>query len=137
MSYHRTSATSCKDVIAVYVRGSGENTNSVGYTEFRKQIIDDFSQWTLDTYDLGSKEYGGYRYEATAMADNPVKDILAAISFGYWFSYGNSVTSGINELKSYLEQYHTQCHSTYYVLGGYSQGAQVVGDTNPSFTTFS
>ncbi|MFZ2545292.1 MAG: cutinase family protein [Candidatus Saccharimonadales bacterium] len=59
--------------------------------------------------------------------------IGAVFSGGQSFAYGDSVKQGVGELKSYLAQRYNKCKSTgtQYILGGYSQGAQVVGQALP------
>lgn len=48
--------------------------------------------------------------------------------------YGNSVKEGVNELKAYLTDLYTSCPVTKVVLGGYSQGAQVMGQSLEQLT---
>jgi hypothetical protein len=45
------------------------------------------------------------------------------------FSYGESVRLGVQELQNYINTRLATCPRTFFALGGYSQGAQVIGDT--------
>lgn len=52
--------------------------------------------------------------------------VRAKYSKGLALDYGGSVTHGANRLRRYLEDYARWCPNTKFVLGGYSQGAQVI-----------
>jgi hypothetical protein len=43
-------------------------------------------------------------------------------------TYGDSVNTGVDELTAYLTKRAAACPAAHFGLGGYSQGAQVVGE---------
>lgn len=53
----------------------------------------------------------------------------AFFSAGGSNAYGESVNNGTEELYAYLQQRMSSCPDSRFVLGGYSQGAQVIGET--------
>lgn len=88
----------------------------------------------MHKYELGTETYDGYKYPAVKINNEGfLNGIGASLSSGFYFSYGDSVNQGIGELFSYLKKRHAKCKNakTRYILGGYSQGAQVIGQTLP------
>lgn len=132
---HALSVTSdCTKIETVFARGSGQKLNEGEVRRFFGSIHDRIKDTTalpINIYELGTESYGGYQYPAVAVNNNAMfsNAIGAVVSGGSAFEYGNSVKQGVGELKSYLSQRYAKCKSTgtKYVLGGYSQGAQVVG----------
>ena len=127
---------SCPKVQLVFARGSGmslgaENREGSRFNNELKRRIK--KPYTYQYYELGTESYGGYAYPAVGVGVDSwahVSNTLgAAITAGMGNEYGNSVKVGVNELKSYLGQRYRKCKSsgTYYILSGYSQGAQVIG----------
>lgn len=57
---------------------------------------------------------------------NPINAIGAKISGGKAFAFGRSVSAGVANLLSYYDAIMMSCPNTFWVLGGYSQGAMVV-----------
>jgi len=120
---------SCSDLQVIFAGGSGQDFNDDESQEFFKQIKERLpQQLSLTEYGLGTESQNGHQYPAVSIDNNWVK-LRAKISAGYGYEYGNSVQQGMLELYHYLKQQHIQCPDTYYVLGGYSQGAQVTGHT--------
>jgi hypothetical protein len=78
-------------------------------------------------YELGSTN-STHKYPAVDIGDGWIK-LRAKISAGYGYEYGDSVLRGMLELRNHLKQQSTECPDTKFILGGYSQGAQVVGHT--------
>lgn len=119
----------CKPIEAIYARGSGEMVSkSDNMKSFRDSLRMYFDDTTLNLYELGTEKYGGSQYPAVNVADVSNGNAIGAwASSGYGNDYGKSINQGINELINYITQRSTQCPSSYFVLGGYSQGAQVVG----------
>lgn len=129
---------SCPDVQAVWARGSGQELGGTEYERFKSQLEDRVDSGAggidLGFYQLGAETYGGKKYPAVAVAGwGLLAGAGAQLSGGYAFSYGSSVAAGEIELLSYLLERDAKCSSagTVYVLGGYSQGAQVIGETLP------
>lgn len=86
------------------------------------------------TYDLDDLDY-------PAININLKTGLGAFITAGRSLKYGKSVKIGVANLKNVLKETSSTCNKTNYVLMGYSQGAQVLGDTlrediNPSQITF-
>lgn len=136
-SYARSVDNSCPRVESIFARGSGETPGDATYARFQGQINDKLKGSGINHtfYELGTESYGGYQYKAVKV-DNVfyfnagqalIYNQVSALSAS---NYGKSVNNGIQELKSYMSQRYEKCKSagTYYILGGYSQGAQVVGD---------
>lgn len=125
---------SCTTVEAVFARGSGQDLagpdSAKFFSEFKQRVPE--AKISQTTYELGYESYGGHKYKAIAIA--PLKGVGAKISSGYSNGYGASVDSGVGELYSYLTQRYAKCKNTQFILGGYSQGAQVIGQTLPKFS---
>lgn len=127
----------CSQVEIVFVRGSGQDLKASEAERFRAKVEGRIKSPTeKHYYELGTETYGGHKYQAidvdNALNGNPIG---AAASSGYAFDYGRSVDSGVGELYSYLEQRNKKCPNARIVLGGYSQGAQVVGQTLPKLSS--
>lgn len=129
-------ADGCADVEAVFARGSGQTLGAGESSRFLGQLEDRIASSTTSVhfYELGADAggYGGHSYEAIDV-DNPLNGnpIGAKFSGGRAFDYGRSVDSGVGELYTYLLERQEACRAagSRFVLGGYSQGAQVVGQT--------
>ena len=130
-----SSDAQCAAVEAVYARGSGQDLASAEATRFNSLMQAGVpSAVGLKYYELGTEKYGNDQYAAVDVNNiwngNPVG---AKFSSGQSFDYGRSVQSGVGELTSYLAARHEKCKGagTKYVIAGYSQGAQVVGQALP------
>lgn len=134
----------CSDIAVIYARGSGQNTgaSSVGdplsdenflryepqgkvfFQEIDKRVKN-LSKEFIDLRNSDGK-YNQYGYQAVDVTDGfahrPThrKDVPN--------KYYESVADGAEELAWYLEDKLTSCPFEQVVLGGYSQGAQVIGD---------
>lgn len=128
----------CTPVDVVFARGSGQGLGQGEFTRFSTQLSKRLgAASTPHTYELGYESYGGYNYGATDVDNIWNGNALgAATSAGYGHDYGKSVDAGVGELYSYITQRHAKCGGTgtRYVLSGYSQGAQVIGQTLPKFS---
>jgi len=128
----------CTIVETIFARGSGQPLQDREATRFKTEIgnrLKDESVISINNYELGTESYGGYRYPAVSVNNDwlHTNAIGAFVSGGQAFAYGDSVKQGVGELKSYLSQRYAKCKSagTQYILGGYSQGAQVIGQAMP------
>ncbi|MGY1837663.1 cutinase family protein [Blastococcus sp. SYSU DS0510] len=125
----------CGIVEAVWVRGSGQALGATENNRFRSQLESRVvsATTTLHYFELGSDPagYGGHVYEAITVGEwyKNGNAIGARLSGGLGNDYGRSINSGVGELYNYLLQRLDKCQSARFVLGGYSQGAQVVGQT--------
>ena len=130
--------TPCGDVLVVYARGSTYVLNDSDFRAFYQDPNDptvgvvarvNCAAVVINSYQLGSNGgYGGFRYDA-------VGDIAtlaqSAIPFLPGSAYDNSVAQGVGELRAYVTDRAAACPGEVYVLGGWSQGAQVVGNALP------
>ena len=129
------SSRDCATVDAVFARGSGQTTGSSGEANrFRDQLAARVkAPLTVNYYELGSESVDGHQYPAVAVGtgswDSVTNSSGAFFSGGGAFQYGDSVDAGVDELDAYIEKRIAKCPSTLFILGGYSQGAQVVGET--------
>ena len=127
----------CADVEVVWARGSGQKVGvSNEFIRFRDQLKERIppASVTLNLYELAADKatggYGGHSYEAIAVGlTSPVTSAGAKISGGFGYAYGRSVNSGVGELYNYLKERQAKCSGSRFILGGYSQGAQVVSQT--------
>lgn len=129
---------SCSKVELIFARGSGQTVNQENaeafsfFDQVRKRISAE--ALSTATYELGTEPYNGSQYPAIAVGGwSFLTGIGAKLSAGTLFSYGDSVNAGVNELQTYLIRRYAKCKSTgtRYILGGYSQGAQVIGEALP------
>lgn len=131
---------SCKRVEAIFARGSGAGTPEDDearrfFSEWSKRVPND--KISQSTYALGTEKYNGYQYQHVDISDFWNGNALGAkATGGQGNDYGRSVDSGVGELKAYLAQRYEKCKSvgTFFVLGGYSQGAQVMGQALPQLS---
>ena len=121
-------ATPCSDVTLVFARGSGQQLGEREAPAFFDSVGNHLgSDVTVTRYELGTDSHGGARYQ-------PVggwRDLLEAEAS--WTGvlggqYRASVAAGVVELTTYLTQRTRDCPGEPFVVGGYSQGAQVVGE---------
>lgn len=138
----------CKDIIVIFASGSGQNWGkkyfddndkfaTQGTLESEGEAIKFFSAvnsklnssrisveyQSLHNFENRYNKYGYAAVPADAIQQAPQhrKDVNDR--------YHESVKDGAEELTWYLEDQMTSCPLQRYVLGGYSQGAQVVGDS--------
>lgn len=121
--------SSCQKVEAVFARGSGQPLNDQEYGRFNRDLVNYFGN-DAHTYELGIESYGGAQYPAVGVGfEHPINSLGAYATFGHGYSYGDSVAKGAQEMTAYLSQRLSKCKTSYFILGGYSQGAQVIGET--------
>lgn len=120
----------CSNVQLVFARGSGQALEASEYDRFRAQVIKHIngSLLAVKSYELGTEPYEGFQYPAVDVADLSNGNAIGAkLSAGMANDYGESVKQGVNELHAYLSKRIASCPDTKFILGGYSQGAQVIG----------
>ncbi|MDR0592101.1 MAG: cutinase family protein, partial [Bifidobacteriaceae bacterium] len=130
----------CKPVDAIWVRGSGQVVSqSVSaenwtnqYRRFRSELERRLGDETVHFYELGFEPITGYQYPAEAVGtgdwDAISSSLGALFSGGQSYEYGASVDQGVGELSMYVKLRLITCPDTLFVVGGYSQGAQVAGE---------
>jgi len=126
----------CTLVTAIFARGSGQGFNAKESLTFRTQLESRVDKKQLNFYELGSESYGGNQYPAVDVSNVWNGNAIGAkISGGMGNTYGKSVQEGVAELRTYLDIRHRKCPNEFFILGGVSQGAQVVGQALPSISS--
>lgn len=125
---------SCATVEAIFARGSGQTIGEGESKRFFEQIQSRVkSPLSYNPYELGSTKDGidGFQYPAEKVDGwRSGVGVDAWVSSGGAFVYGDSVNEGVDELDRYIEKRIAKCGAnTKFILGGYSQGAQVIGET--------
>ncbi|MEX0668553.1 MAG: cutinase family protein [Candidatus Saccharimonadales bacterium] len=111
----------CADVLAIFARGSGQDEIGAG---------SDAEHAAIFFEELESRNDGSLTIE-TIDLDYPAAGIRHFGNAKFpWFpgNYRDSVANGINELDQQMMS-RTHCTEQEVILGGFSQGAHVVGDT--------
>ena len=85
-------------------------------------------------YELGSQSEQVFSYPAVSVLFNDKGQygwnaLGAKAAGGSAFKYGESVDNGIYEATFYLARRAEKCPFSQFFLAGYSQGAQVIGET--------
>lgn len=129
-SEHPVYVVDCQPVEAVFARGSGQQLLEPASTSFRDKLGAALGPVAFNFYELGWRELGGKQYPAVN-----VSDVGNGNAIGGWFSggqkndYGESVDEGAAEAEAYLKARGEKCPNSVFVMGGFSQGAQVIGET--------
>lgn len=118
-NYGEDDHSGCMDVNFVFVRGSGQAmNNNKEFLEFKERMIEIAERlgikWGL--FDL--------KYPATAVTFDNALGIYS--SAGKATNFAESVWTGVIKLRDYIKNRSRLCAKSYYVLGGYSQGALVI-----------
>lgn len=127
------SKISCEKVYIIAARGSGQTP-----AQKDKEVITFLGKMkerlqgkvSFSTYELGADGgYKGHSYPAVKVDGGEVfgNGLGAMLSAGYGFKYGDSVKEGILELQDYINDVANDCPDARFVLMGYSQGAQLMG----------
>lgn len=128
----------CQTVTAVFARGSGQvvRQNNRESEYFRDQLQKRIGKDKLNFYELGSEKYANNQYPAVNVSNVMNGNAIGAkISGGRGYDYGRSVDQGVRELRAFLTARHSKCPGEFFILGGYSQGAQVIGQALPTLPT--
>ena len=119
----------CSDLLLVAARGSGQtlevdrqstSESSTFFGEIRKHTPSGLS---IAEYRLGDPGYAGHQYPAQGFSI-PLGAAKTALYFNK--DYERSVVSGVDELKAFLKDRHSACPAEEWIIGGYSQGGEVV-----------
>ena len=129
----------CTLVTGVFARGSGQKVGQDRNetSRFRNQLLSRIGDESkLNFYELGSESYGGNQYPAVDVSNVWNGNTIGAkLSGGMGNDYGKSVRQGVAELQAYLDARHRKCPNEFFILGGISQGAQVVGQALPNISS--
>lgn len=119
--YEEGEVNDCRDLEFIFARGSGATRyETEEWREFQSSM------------EKVAKKYGlSYRiddlnYPAVTVT-NLVNLVGAYVSAGTSYNFGNSVKAGVSRLINEYRKIMASCPETRFVLGGYSQGAMVVG----------
>lgn len=118
----------CGDVTLVFARGSGQDLNGREASVFFDRVVEHVgSVLRITRYELGTERHGGARYPAAG----EWQDLLEAEAS--WTGvlggrYRASVAAGATELTNYITERFASCPGESFIVGGYSQGAHVVGE---------
>lgn len=133
-------AKGCSDVKVIWVNGSGaviDGTDN-NYNDFKMAVTDeikylkksDGTNIDFSFYELGTEEHGGYKYPAIGIGTESLKNMVtslgAFVSGGNGYDYGESVMSGGKEMAAYISEESEKCPNMKFVIGGLSQGAEVI-----------
>jgi predicted esterase len=117
----------CADATLLFARGSGQGLNEREAPAFFEEIERNAPDVLVNRYELGAESHGGARYPAVG----GWRDMIEAEASWTGFlggDYRASVAAGVTELASYVNERAARCPRELFVLGGYSQGAEVVGE---------
>ena len=125
-------AKNCHDLEFIFARGSGSILNDQDYQAFYHAFHNVTKDLGLNThfYELGSTNINGVQYPAVTIA-NPFYAIGAFVSAGQAYQYGKSVNLGVERAHHLYYKTLQSCPRTQFILGGYSQGAQVISQALP------
>ena len=126
--------SACSDLEFIFARGSkaGE-INSTDTEAWRKSFEDQplLKNLKINFYNLGEGNYNGASYPAAEIGFSNLGAIAttlnAIIPWEIFSGFNRSVSIGVTELLGRIETVSKSCPNTKFVLGGYSQGAMVLG----------
>lgn len=144
-------ATSCKDIALIWIRGSGQEAydpndprftpendktreGAVFFKNLDKRIAPWISKEKINLANFeGKYDPNGYTaasaFNFESITEGDVPNALQEKLGIEGNEYIKSVNSGVAELTGFLTERVNQCPKQEIVLGGYSQGAHVVGET--------
>ena len=115
-------AINCDEYELIFARGSGQKIDDVDFNTIKEAILKE-TDVGIAYYELGTAKDG---YPANSV------DFLEAlgiyISARESYGYSESVNRGATELISRVKTESKRCKDKKFILVGYSQGAQVVGE---------
>ena len=157
-------APPCSDLTVVFARGSDQplatNTGSGMAQAYFDHVEARLAGYSLNEYELGTRDYGGYRYRAVGISaildlyrsniirilvslirrvssqdaagssSGSATDLLEINLLGA-VEYRASVIEGMGEFITYLADRRARCPEEVFLVGGYSQGAQVISRSLP------
>lgn len=123
----------CADVSLVFARGSGQSLGAGEATRFFSATGAQIGTATrVNAYEVGTQPHGGTVYPAVGVGTDSAASfanlIGADASWTGLGRYNRSVAAGVTETAAYLSGRAARCPAERFVVAGYSQGAQVVGN---------
>lgn len=126
--YGNNSIDSCRDIEYIFVRGSGQEQNEgAEWKEFEARMAE------VSKYAHVSYRATDLDYPAVAITLNNVLGVYS--SAGAATNFAESVWTGVIKLRDYVRHRSEACANSYFVLGGYSQGAMVIQEALKGFPT--
>ena len=131
----------CADVSLVFARGSGQTLDFREAPRFFEKVTDRLADLSVNAYEVGTEAHAGAQYPAYGIGFDSLQSFKNLIEAdASWTGpaggeYRSSVASGVTELTSYLNGRAAACPDEIFAVGGYSQGAQVVGNTLPGLSS--
>jgi hypothetical protein len=126
-------------VYAVFARGSGEHLNDQRAHQFYRSVKGAVERVGLsfDWSEVGNEDGdvpvnmnddpNGYGWFSKPNPDDSGEYPATGAGAGFSWVYSSSMVKGTNELVAHLNNRVAKCPQETFVLGGYSQGADVVG----------
>ncbi|NND76387.1 MAG: cutinase family protein [Ilumatobacter sp.] len=124
----------------MFARGSGQTLNFREAPRFFEKVTNRLDGIGVNAYELGAEAHDGAQYPAYGIGFDSLQSFKNLIEAdASWTGpaggeYRSSVTSGVTELTAYLTARAARCPDEIFAIGGYSQGAQVVGDALPNLS---
>ena len=125
----------CADVTLVFARGSGQPLDFREAPRFFEKVTDRLVGIAVNAYELGDQEHDGATYQAVDLDFRNLIEAEASWTGAFGGQYRASVAGGVTELDAYLEGRVAECPEEIMAVGGYSQGAQVVGQALPGLSS--
>lgn len=130
--------SACQDLTVVFARGSGQSLSDTEQRTFTAEITYRLNRPANGTmrpvrwqsYELGNHSHSvAARYPATGPGLLKLSDAAGAEGLDEPSDYRASVDQGVSELVEYLSSRARACPDELLLVAGYSQGAQVVGES--------
>ena len=117
----------CETIETIWAAGSGQDLAADEQKHWKEELdrLLNTSTISLHHYELGQEKTAD-SYDPIPLDGLTVR-LGARWGAGHSFAYGKSVRKGVNELYKYMVHRTRKCEDSLFVLGGYSQGANVVG----------
>ncbi len=146
-------ADSCTDVLLVFARGSGDNNDEKYLNQPFSKLFGDKEKvpgaFFQKFQQLLDQNYPHTTYKAQSIHNFPGKynqrgypapgifgpttffnnGINADVAWWPWGDYQDSIKDGQEEIIGYIKDEISRCPDQEVVLGGYSQGAEIVGNS--------
>lgn len=117
----------CPDAQLIFARGSGQELNDREARAWHDEVTSSLRDvGNVMYHELGSDEASEERYPAVAINRSVTLAADGMLSATPAMDYAKSVQTGVEEFARFVYDVNRACPSTTFVVGGYSQGAQVV-----------